>query len=100
LHALTQDWEKATQKKEVIQKFVGLMTAEKKKKMEKIAEEKRSRKKEKTIARKIEQIKVGSNVRLLNSKQTGIVEEIAKNKAKVTFGGIKSIVSIENLELA
>jgi hypothetical protein len=39
-------------------------------------------------------------VRLFNSKQTGIVEEITKNKAKVTFGDIKSVVSIENLELA
>jgi DNA mismatch repair protein MutS2 len=100
LQVLADDWEKATQKKEVIQKFVSLMTAEKKKKMEKIAEEKRSRKREKTIAKKIEQIKVGSYVRLLNSKQTGLVEEINKNKAKVTFGEIKSIVSIENLELA
>ena len=100
LNLLSEDWEKTTNKKEVIQKFVGLMTAEKKKKLEKIAEEKRSKKKEKTIAKKMEQIKVGSNVRLFNSKQTGIVEEITKNKAKVTFGDIKSVVSIENLELA
>jgi DNA mismatch repair protein MutS2 len=100
LNLLSEDWDKTTNKKEVIQKFVGLMTAEKKKKLEKIAEEKRSKKKEKTIAKKMEQIKVGSNVRLFNSKQTGIVEEIIKNKAKVTFGDIKSVVSIENLELA
>lgn len=100
LNLLSEDWDKTTSKKEVIQKFVGLMTAEKKKKLEKIAEEKRSKKKEKTIAKKMEQIKVGSSVRLFNSKQTGIVEEITKNKAKVTFGDIKSVVSIENLELA
>ncbi len=100
LNVLSEDWDKATSKKEVIQKFVGLMTAEKKKKIEKIAEEKRSKKKEKTIAKKMEQIKVGSSVRLFNSKQTGVVEEITKNKAKVTFGDIKSVVSIENLELA
>ena len=100
LNLLSVEWDKATQKKEVIQKFVGLMTAEKKKKLEKIAEEKRSKKKEKTIAKKMEQIKVGSTVRLFNSKQTGIVEEISKNKAKVIFGDIKSSVSIENLELA
>ena len=74
LNLLSEDWEKSTQKKEVIQKFVGIMTAEKKKKLEKIAAEKRSKKKEKTIAKKIEQIKVGSSVRLFNSKQTGIVE--------------------------
>ena len=100
LNTLSEDWDKSTSKKEVIQKFVGLMTAEKKKKLEKIAEEKRSKKKEKTIAKKMEQITVGSSVRLFNSKQTGIVEEITKNKAKVTFGDIKSVVSIENLELA
>jgi DNA mismatch repair protein MutS2 len=100
LNLLSEDWDKTTSKKEVIQKFVGLMTAEKKKKLEKIAEEKRSMKKEKTIAKKMEQIKIGSSVRLFNSKQTGIVEEITKNKAKVTFGDIKSVVSIENLELA
>lgn len=100
LNVLSEDWDKATSKKEVIQKFVGLMTAEKKKKLEKMAEEKRSKKKEKTIAKKMEQIKVGSSVRLFNSKQTGIVEEITKNKAKVTFGDMKSVVSIENLELA
>lgn len=100
LNLLSEDWDKSSSKKEVIQKFVGLMTAEKKKKIEKIAEEKRSKKKEKTIAKKMEQIKVGSLVRLFNSKQTGVVEEISKNKAKVTFGDIKSVVSIENLELA
>jgi DNA mismatch repair protein MutS2 len=100
LNTLSEEWDKSTNKKEVIQKFVGLMTAEKKKKLEKIAEEKRSKKKEKTIAKKMEQIKVGSLVRLFNSKQTGTVEEITKNKAKVTFGDIKSVVSIENLEIA
>lgn len=100
LNSLSEDWDKSSQKKEVIQKFVGIMTAEKKKKLEKLAEEKRSNKKQKNIAKKLEIITVGSTVRLFNSKQTGVVEEITKNKAKVTFGDIRSVVSIENLELA
>jgi hypothetical protein len=37
-------------------------------------------------------------VRILKSHQAGIVQEIIKDKAKVTFGMMMSLVSLENLE--
>ncbi len=99
LNILSEEWEKSKVKKEVIQKFVSLMTSEKKKKLEKKSAESRAKNKEKVIAKKLQEIKPGSIVRLFNSKQTGEVIEIKRNKAKVMFGDIKSIVSLENLEL-
>ena len=44
-------------------------------------------------------LKVGSRVKLLKGKNIGIVEEISGNKAKVLFGNLKTIASIETLEV-
>jgi len=51
------------------------------------------------LEKKRAQITVGSKVKLLNGKQTGIVEKILQNKASVTFGNLKTIASLENLEV-
>jgi DNA mismatch repair protein MutS2 len=97
-NALAEEWQKNTDKKAIIKKFVDSLTAEKHKKQYQLALEKKENTKEKIIARVKKKIQVGGKVRLLKSHQTGIVQEIIKDKARVTFGNINSTVSLENLE--
>jgi transcription antitermination factor NusG len=49
--------------------------------------------------KKKEEIKVGSKVKLLSGKQTGVVEEIQNNRARVIFGNLKTLASLETLEV-
>jgi hypothetical protein len=42
---------------------------------------------------------VGSKVKLLNGKQIGVVEEIQNNRARVIFGNLKTLASLETLEV-
>ncbi|UPT66009.1 MAG: hypothetical protein M0D57_16120 [Sphingobacteriales bacterium JAD_PAG50586_3] len=98
MNALAEEWLKNSDKKAVIKKFVDSLTAEKHKKQFQLALEKKEQTKEKIIARVKKKIQVGGKVRLLKSHQTGIVQEIIKDKARVTFGNINSTVSLENLE--
>jgi len=95
---LAEEWQQNKDKKTVIQKFVNNVTAEKRKQQEVIAEQKKERTKEKIIAKVKLKIQVGGKVRILKSHQTGIVQEITKDKAKVTFGMMMSVISLENLE--
>jgi DNA mismatch repair protein MutS2 len=95
---LAEEWQQNKDKKTVIQKFVNNVTAEKRKQQQQIALEKKEKTKEKIIAKVKLKIHVGGKVRILKSHQTGIVQEIIKDKAKVTFGMMMSIVSLENLE--
>ena len=95
---LQKEWETAKDKKPVQAKINRLLNAEKKKKMDKKAAEKKEKLKEKVLEKKKEEIKVGTKVRLLNGKQTGIVEEIQNNRARVVFGNLKTLASLENLE--
>jgi DNA mismatch repair protein MutS2 len=97
-NALAEEWQKNSDKKAVIKKFVDSLTAEKHKKQYQLAIEKKEQTKEKIIARVKKKIQVGGKVRILKSHQTGIVQEIIKDKAKVTFGMMNSVVSLENLE--
>lgn len=97
-NALAEEWQKNSDKKAIIKKFVDSLTAEKHKKQYQLALEKKENTKEKIIARVKKKIQVGGKVRLLKSHQTGIVQEIIKDKARVTFGNINSTVSLENLE--
>lgn len=99
LNILSTDWNNVKNKKDVIQKFVGLMTAEKKKSIVRESESRKEQRRQKILKVKKEQIKVGSTVKLIGTQQSGIVEEIKKEKAKIVFGDIISIVSLENLEL-
>ena len=95
---LAEEWQQNKDKKTVIQKFVNNVTAEKRKQQQQIALEKKEKTKEKIIAKVKLKIHVGGKVRILKSHQTGVVQEIIKDKAKVTFGMMMSIVSLENLE--
>ena len=44
-------------------------------------------------------LRVGTKVKILNSSQIGIVDEIINEKVKITFGIIKMTVNIHNLEI-
>ena len=51
-----------------------------------------------TKERRKEAIKVGSLVRLLNTKQTGTVLDMEKNQATVAIGVFKTKVDVDKLE--
>jgi DNA mismatch repair protein MutS2 len=98
--ALSEEWDKTKDRKAVIKKFVGSMTAEKKKKAAENTPQKLEKKRQILIERLKNEIQVGSKVRMLKSKQVGVVEEIHKNIIYVNFGNIRAKVAIENLEPA
>ncbi len=97
MQTLTQAADRGTAKKEVVAKFMQVVTSEKRKKMEKVAAEKDATRKKKKAEKVLAGIEVGSKVRLLNGGKPGIVESIHKGKVRVIFGSIKSIVALENL---
>ena len=45
-------------------------------------------------------ITIGSKVRLLNSRELGVIKEIKTNRAMVSFGNVMMDVGLEKLELA
>jgi transcription antitermination factor NusG len=94
-----KEWEgSAADKKAVMQKITKAMSAEKLKKINKAQEAKKEKKRLQELEKKKLQIVVGSKVKLLKGRQTGLVEEIQGNKAKVMFGNLKTIASLESLE--
>lgn len=76
-----------------------LLSAEKLKRLDKKQQEKKEKAQALVLEKKKEEIKVGSKVKLLNGRQTGIVEEIQNNRARVIFGNLKTLASLETLEV-
>ncbi len=99
LQSITKEWEIAKDKKPVIAKMTKLLSAEKLKRLDKKHQEKQEKVKAQILEKKKEEIKVGSKVKLLNGKQTGVVEEIQNNRARVIFGNLKTLASLETLEV-
>ena len=99
LQSITKEWETAKDKKPVIAKMTKLLSAEKLKRLDKKQQEKKEKVKAQILEKKKEEIKVGSKVKLLNGRQTGIVEEIQNNRARVIFGNLKTLASLETLEV-
>jgi DNA mismatch repair protein MutS2 len=100
MQALAEEWENNKDKKAVIKKFVGNMTAEKKKKAAENVPAKVEKRKQALIEKLKKEIQIGSRVRMLKGRQIGIVEDIRKNIVFVNFNNLKATVAIENLELA
>lgn len=100
LKSLIDEWEKSKDRKQVIKKFVGILTGELKRKAENNTPEKIIQRKKKKVETLKSQLQVGSVVHVLNSKQTGVVEVIKKNEAIVNYGNMKMTVALENLELS
>lgn len=96
---IAEEWKVNKDKKTVIQKIVGRLNAEKKKLIEREIELKKENTKEKKINKIKQKIKEGSRVRILNSRQTGIVQQLKNEKAIVMMGNLLSTVSLENLEV-
>jgi hypothetical protein len=99
LHQLTQEWTLSKNKKPVIHKFVKLAGYEQ-------ARKKEQEDLEKTEAfrkNKVEQIKpklsIGSKVRVLKSKETGIIKGLKSERAIVQFGHIEMNIGLEKLEI-
>ena len=99
MQSFAEEWEKSKDKKQVIKKFVGNMTAEKKKKAAEHTPVKVAKRKAALLDRLRKEIRVGSSVRMMKSRQVGIVEEIRKDVVFVSFGNLRASVSLENLEL-
>lgn len=99
MKALSDEWEKSKDKKSVIKKFVGSLTAEKKRKAAENTPEKIARRRLSLIEKLRKEITIGSRVRMMKSKQTGTVEEIKKDTVYVNFGNLRAAVAIENLEV-
>lgn len=98
MKALTEEWEKEKDKKKVIAKFVKQAGREKAKQAEEREKKRKENTREKIIARKLEEIKPGSRVRLKGGREAGEVQELKGAKAKVIFGNWVTEVSVENLE--
>lgn len=105
LDELLRDFEKHKSKKLLLEKLLKKYNAEKIKLLEEkksaLLKEKRvqSIKKRKYNKKQAAILpKVGDKVRMKNGgKQTGVIQQIEKEKAHVTFGFIKSIVDIKQL---
>jgi DNA mismatch repair protein MutS2 len=96
---IQKEWEKASDKKPIMAKLRRMLDAEKRKKLDKRLQAKKEKTKAKVLEKKKEEIKVGSKVKLLKGKQVGIVEEIQNNRARVMFGNLKTLASLETLEV-
>jgi DNA mismatch repair protein MutS2 len=97
MQQLIDDWNSTGNKKNVSERLFRYLTSEKRKKLEQQAQERQEKRAKRKAAQAALSIKEGVKVRLMNSRQTGVVEELMKGKAKVLFNGIRSIVSLEHL---
>lgn len=99
LHQLTQEWTVSKNKKEVINKFVKLAGYEQVKKKEQDEFEKSQQYKESVLKKVKAKIRVGAKVKLLKSKETGIVKSIRDNRAIIIFGKVEMNIGLEKLEI-
>lgn len=100
MQELGQKWDQTKNKKEIISDFVKAMGKEKARMVEEKKRFEKENTREKVIARKLAVILPGSEVRMTGTRQVGKVVEINGTKVRVEFGSLKSVISIENLELA
>ncbi len=96
---LLDDWNKNEDRKLVIKRFIDGITAETNKRKELAKQNKRDQFAEKKVARIKPLLKIGSKVKVLNSSEIGLVEEIKNEKVNIKFGHLKMTVSMENVEL-
>lgn len=100
LHQLTQEWNSSKNKKQIIAKFVKLAGFEQAKMKEKQEYERSEKYREERISKIKDKLTIGSKVRMLKSKEIGIVKSLKNERAKVLFGKIEMNVGIEKLEIA
>lgn len=99
LRAWSEEWEKSKDKKAVIKKMVGTITAENKKRAAENTPEKVSKRRQQRLEKLRGEIALGSQVRILQSKQTGTVIRIQKDLIHIDCGNLLAKVNLENLEI-
>jgi DNA mismatch repair protein MutS2 len=97
---LMDEWNSRKDRKAVIKRFIDGVTAASKKQEQLRKQKKRDSYAEKKIARIKPALKVGSKVKVLNSRETGVIEAIKDEKVYIKFGLMKMSVGMENLVLA
>jgi DNA mismatch repair protein MutS2 len=97
---LMEEWTSKKDRKDVIKRFIDGITAETKKQETLRKQKKHDNYAEQKIARIKPNLKVGMKVRILNSREVGIVEEIRDEKVFLRFGPMKMTVGMENLVIA
>ncbi|MCC6369538.1 MAG: hypothetical protein IT236_00890 [Bacteroidia bacterium] len=97
---LMQDWQEKKDRKEVIQRFIDGITAETKRQELLKKQNKLDAYAEKKIARIKPILKVGTKVKVMNSSEIGVVEDIKDEKVFVKIGLMKMTVGMENLVIA
>lgn len=97
MQQLIEDWNSNANKKNVSERLFRYLTSEKRKKMEQQATERQEKRAKRKAAQAALSITEGVKVRLMNSRQTGVVEGVTKGKARVLFNGIRSVVALEHL---
>ncbi|MBL7772751.1 MAG: hypothetical protein JNM95_07815 [Chitinophagaceae bacterium] len=100
LHQLTQEWVQTKNKKIVIDKFVKLAGYELAKQRELDAYEKTEAFRTERIEALRGKIEVGSRVRVMKSKEVGIVRSLQEDRASVEIGRILMNIGLEKLEPA
>lgn len=100
LHQLTQEWTQTKNKKVVIEKFVKLAGYELAKQREMEAYEKTEAFREEKIQQLKGKITVGSRVKVMKSREIGIVRTLQENRASVEIGRILMNIGLEKLEPA
>lgn len=112
--ALLSEWHNRAKRKEIIRKLTLIsekeaarkkekdLTAQMREKQERIRKQKENRRKNRQESKKqaAKPIYVGDKVKMPETREAGVVEEIAKNKATVVFGMIRTIVPINKLRSA
>lgn len=96
---LLDDWNKNENRKEVIKRFIDGITAETKKRKDLEKQNRLDKFSEKKVARIKPLLQIGTKVKILNSSQIGIVNEIINEKVKITSGNLKMTVNIHSLEI-
>ncbi len=96
---LMDDWKQKKDRKEVIKRFIDGITAETRKQEDLKKQKKLDSHAEKKIARIKPNLRVGSKVKILNSREVGVIEDIRDEKVYVKFGMMKMTVGMENLML-
>jgi DNA mismatch repair protein MutS2 len=96
---LLDDWNKNENRKEVIKRFIDGISAETKKRKDLEKQNRLDKFSEKKVARIKPLLHIGTKVKILNSSQIGIVNEIINEKVKITSGNLKMTVNINNLEI-
>jgi len=97
---LMDDWQNRKDRKDVIKRFIDGITAETKKQELLKKQKKLDTYTEKKIARVKPLLKAGSLVKVMNSREVGVVEEVKDEKVVVKIGLVKMTVGMENVALA